>query len=261
MDKLDRVKKLVEILNNANIEYYVHDNPSITDYEYDMMLKELISLEQENPILIQKNSPTQRVGGEVLTKFEKVKHNKAMLSLANAFNESDLINFDSKIKEVHSNATYVCELKIDGLSVAITYNDSHLEVAATRGNGEIGENITNNVKTINSIPLNISNNSNVEVRGEIFMPKSSFIKLNEERLVNSEELFANCRNAAAGSVRQLDSSIASKRNLDVFLYDLIVDDTVDTQYELLNKIKDLGFKVNPEFRHCKSIFEVIDYIK
>ena len=213
-----RINELKEKLNKASYEYYTLDNPTISDYEYDMLMAELIKLEEENPSLKTSDSPTNRIGGEVLTKFTKVTHSEKMMSLEDAFDYDELRAFDKRVKDAAPTATYLCELKIDGLSVSLKYENGILVLGATRGNGTIGENITHNVKTIKTVPLKLSTPLTTEVRGEIFMPKKSFIALNEERARNEEELFANCRNAAAGSVRQLDSKIAAKRNLDVFLY-------------------------------------------
>ena len=259
MDNALRVKELHEILNKASEAYYVYDNPIMEDYEYDKLMNELIKIEQDNPELKTLDSPTNRIGGEVLTKFEKVNHKVKMASLADAFSYDELKDFDRKVKEVAPNATYLCELKIDGLSVSLQYEDGVLVLGATRGNGLVGENITHNVKTIKSVPLRLKNEESLEVRGEIFMPKKSLIALNLEREENEEELFANCRNAAAGSVRQLDSKIAAKRNLDTFIY-YYMDDEIKTQEEALIKMKAMGFKVNPNYRHCKNIDEVISYI-
>lgn len=260
MDKLKRVNELKEILNKASYEYYVLDKPTMEDYEYDRLMDELIKLENEDPSLKTPDSPTNKIGGEVLTKFEKVTHTTKMMSLSDAFSYDELRDFDARVKKEAPSATYCCELKIDGLSVALRYNNGLLDLAATRGNGIVGENITNNVKTIKSVPLSLNSNLTLEVRGEIFMPKKSFIALNEERALNEEELFANCRNAAAGSVRQLDSRIAAKRNLDVFLYYLL-DDASKTQEDALRYMTKLGFKVNQLFRHCATIEEVIAYIE
>jgi DNA ligase (NAD+) len=259
MDKALRVKELHEILNKASEAYYVYDNPIMDDYEYDMLMNELIKIEEDNPELKTLDSPTNRIGGEVLTKFEKVNHKVKMASLADAFSYDELKDFDRRVKEVAPNATYLCELKIDGLSVSLQYEDGVLTLGATRGNGLVGENITHNVKTIKSVPLRLKSEESIEVRGEIFMPKKSLIALNLEREENEEELFANCRNAAAGSVRQLDSRIAAKRNLDTFIY-YYMDDEIKTQEEALVKMKAMGFKVNPNYRHCKNIDEVISYI-
>lgn len=257
---LNRINELKEILNKASEAYYVYDNPIMEDYEYDKLLDELIKLEDEHPELKTADSPTNRIGGEVLSKFVKVTHTEKMMSLADAFSYDDLRAFDERVKAVAANATYLCELKIDGLSVSLKYENGILVQGATRGNGSVGENITHNVKTIKSIPLKLKNDLSLEVRGEIFMPKKSFIALNLEREANEEELFANCRNAAAGSVRQLDSSIAAKRNLDAFLYYYLNQD-VKTQEDSLIEMKNLGFKVNPLYRHCNNIDEVISYIE
>ena len=257
---LDRINELKEILNKASEAYYVYDNPIMEDYEYDKLMAELIALEEANPELKTADSPTNRIGGEVLTKFEKVTHSEKMMSLADAFNYDDLRAFDNRVKSVAPNATYLCELKIDGLSVSLKYENGILVLGATRGNGSIGENITHNVKTIKSVPLKLKSDLSLEVRGEIFMPKKSFIALNLEREANEEELFANCRNAAAGSVRQLDSSIAAKRNLDVFLY-YYLNQNVETQEAALIEMKELGFKVNPLYKHCNTIDDVISYIE
>lgn len=260
MDIKQRMEELVEILEKANYDYYVLDKPTLEDYEYDRMMVELERLEREYPELKMEHSPTSRVGGEVLKKFESVTHDEPMMSLADAFSFDDLRDFDQRVRKVYAEATYVCELKIDGLSVSLKYVDGNLVQAATRGNGVKGENITANVKTIKSIPLKLRAPITAEVRGEIFMPKKSFKKLNEERALNEEDLFANCRNAAAGSVRQLDSKIAAKRNLDAFLYYLTSGIDASTQEESLLKMKEIGFKVNPLYRVCKTIDEVFDFI-
>ena len=260
MDIINRLNELKEILNKASEAYYVNDNPIMEDYEYDKLMNELIKIEEANPELKTPDSPTNRIGGEVLSKFEKVTHRVKMASLADAFSYDELKEFDKRVKSVAPNATYLCELKIDGLSVSLKYENGILIQGATRGNGTVGENITNNVKTIKSVPLRLKDNETLEVRGEIFMPKKSFHALNLEREANEEELFANCRNAAAGSVRQLDSKIAAKRNLDVFLY-YNLDDNVKTQEEALLSMKNKGFKVNPLFKHCNNIDEVISYIE
>ena len=260
MDAKERIEELKEILNQASIDYYVNDNPKMEDYEYDRLMAELIDLEEKNPDLKTPDSPTNRIGGEVLSKFEKVVHPNKMMSLADAFSYDELKDFDKRVKAVAPNATYLCELKIDGLSVSLRYENGVLRLGATRGNGSVGENITHNVKTIKSIPLKLSKPLTLEVRGEIFMPRDSFIKLNLEREENEEELFANCRNAAAGSVRQLDSKVAASRNLDAFLY-YNLDQNVKTQEEALTSMKEIGFKVNPLYKHCNNIDEVISYIE
>ena len=259
MEASKRIEELKEIINKANEAYYVNDNPYMEDYEYDRLMAELISLEEKYPELKTSDSPTNRVGGEVLSKFKKVTHKSKMASLADAFSYDELVDFDNKVRAIAPNATYICELKIDGLSVSLKYEDGILVLGATRGNGIVGEDITHNVKTIKSIPLKLKNHETLEVRGEIYMPKASLIALNQEREENEEELFANCRNAAAGSVRQLDSKVAAKRGLDAFLY-YYMDDSLVTQEEALLKMKALGFKVNPLYRLCKDINEVIAYI-
>ena len=261
MDIKSRIEELTKILEKANYDYYVLDNPTLEDYEYDKMMVELTNLEIEHPEFKNPNSPTSRVGGEVLKKFETVTHEIPMMSLADAFSYDELREFDEKIRKIEPKATYVCELKIDGLSVSLTYKDGELLRAATRGNGTVGENITNNVKTIKSVPLKLKEKIDLEVRGEIFMPKKSLIALNEERIENEEDVFANCRNAAAGSIRQLDSRITAKRKLDVFLYYLTSGIAVTSQKESLEVMEQLGFKVNNNYRLCKNIDEVIAYIE
>lgn len=257
----ERIEELVNILEKANHDYYVMDNPAMEDYEYDKLMVELEQLENKYPEFKLPNSPTSRVGGEALKKFESVTHDVPMMSLQDAFSYEELKEFDNRVKKVAPNATYVCELKIDGLSVSLKYENGILTRAATRGNGSKGENITSNVKTIKSVPLKLKTNLTAEVRGEIFMPKKSFIKLNLEREENEEELFANCRNAAAGSIRVLDPKITAKRKLDVFLYYATSGVDVSTQYDALKGLRELGFKVNPYFRHCNNIDEAISFIE
>ena len=254
-----RIDELKEILNKASYQYYVLDDPIMEDYEYDKLMNELIKIENDNPELKTPDSPTNRIGGEVLSKFIKVKHEEKMMSLSDAFSFDELRDFDKRVKNVAADATYLCELKIDGLSVSLLYENGILKRGATRGNGEIGEDITHNVKTIKSIPLKLKDNLNIEVRGEIYMPRKSFIELNLEREANEEELFANPRNAAAGSVRQLDSKIAASRNLDAFLY-YNQNKEVKTQEEALLSMMDMGFKVNKLYKHCNNIEEVFEYI-
>ena len=210
-----RIDELIKIINKANEDYYTFDKPTITDQEYDRYMQELQKLEEKYPDLKRNDSPTTRVGGEIIDEFKKVTHEIPMLSLGNVFNESEIIGFDERIRKVVPNPNYVAELKIDGLSVSLHYEKGKLVRAATRGDGVIGEDITHNAKTIKSIPLTINKPIDIEVRGEIYMSKASFTKLNE-----NGENFANPRNAAAGSVRQLDSKIAAIRNLDCFIYHL-----------------------------------------
>ena len=259
----ERLQEIKKLLNEYNYQYYVLDNPSVSDQEYDRLMQELQTIENHHPEWITNDSPSQRVGGEVLDGFRKIEHQRMMLSLGNAFNEDDLIDFDRKVHEDVLNVEYVCELKIDGLAVSLVYEDGKLVYAATRGDGVIGEDITHNVKTIKSIPLTIDYLDDLEVRGEIYMPKKSFEQLNNQRSKDGLELFANPRNAAAGSVRQLDSRIAAKRKLDAFLYHVpnAMDIDVVTHKEALNFIKKLGFKTNPYTKVCKDMNEVWKFVQ
>lgn len=264
MDPKQRVKELTETLEKYNYEYYVLDNPSVSDAEYDRLMQELIAIEKEHPELISPLSPTQRVGGQVQDEFKKVTHQRMMLSLANAFNEDDLYDFDRKVREVigGDKVTYMAEMKIDGLGMSLVYN-KNLQYAATRGDGTVGEDVTSNVITIKSIPSHIDVEGDLEIRGEVFMPKKSLNKLNEEREKTGEPLFANARNAAAGSIRQLDSAVAASRGLDAFWYYFVNARDFGIRYhsESLNFADKLGFKTNKERRLCHGIEEVIDYIK
>ena len=258
----ERINELINILNEASRNYYELDNPTITDQEYDDFYRELEQLEKQYPEYIRDDSPTKRIGGKVIDEFKKVTHEVPMMSLGDIFNEDEVREFDKRIKKTVENPTYVCELKIDGLSVSLLYKDGKLVRGATRGNGVVGEDITHNVETIKNIPLSIDFKDDLEVRGEIYMPKKSFLKLNEERKKNNENLFANPRNAAAGSVRQLDSSIAAKRNLSTFIYHLPNPDNygIDYHHKTLEFMKKLGFTVNPNIIVAKNIDEVIEYI-
>ena len=259
----NRINELIKILNEASRNYYELDNPTITDQEYDDYYHELEQLEKKYPEFIRDDSPTKRVGGKVIKEFSKVTHEIPMMSLGDIFSEDEILEFDERIKKVIPNPHYVCELKIDGLSVSLLYKDGKLVRGATRGNGVVGEDITHNVETIKSIPLTIPYHDDIEVRGEIYMPKKSFIKLNEERSSLGQSLFANPRNAAAGSVRQLDSSIAAKRNLSTFIYHLpnFKQHGIYYHHETLKFMKDLGFTVNPNIIVASNIQEVIDYVK
>ena len=263
MNPKDRIKEITELLEKYNYEYYVLDNPSVPDSEYDRLMQELIRLEKENPELMSPLSPTQRVGGQVQDSFKKIRHKRMMLSLANAFNDDDLREFDRKVREVLKvdKVTYMCELKIDGLGMSLIY-DGNLQCAVTRGDGTTGEDVTANVITIKSIPSHINLDKEFEIRGEVYMPKSSFEKLNKEKELNGEQLFANARNAAAGSIRQLDSSIAASRGLNAFWYYLPNADDFDLKLhsDALNFADKLGFRTNKERRLCNGIDEVIDYI-
>ncbi|MCC5803360.1 NAD-dependent DNA ligase LigA [Rossellomorea vietnamensis] len=258
-----RINELHERLNQYNYEYHVLDKPSVPDSEYDQLLRELIELEDQFPELKSADSPSQRVGGTILDSFEKVEHRTPMLSLGNAFNEEDLRDFDRRVRQaVGEDFSYVCELKIDGLAVSLRYEDGAFVQGATRGDGSIGEDITSNLKTIRSIPLKISEKMTFEVRGEAFMPKGSFEALNKIKEEKGEEPFANPRNAAAGSLRQLDPKIAASRNLDIFLYALadIGDTGIDSHSEGLDTLDKLGFKTNPERKRCATIEEVLEFV-
>lgn len=258
-----RIDELIKIINKASEEYYTNDNPTITDQEYDDYYHELEKLEQQYPELIREDSPTKRVGGKIIDEFKKVSHEIPMMSLGDIFSEDEIFEFDQRIKKTIPNPTYVCELKIDGLSVSLLYENGKLIRGATRGNGIVGEDITHNVETIKSIPLIINDKRRIEVRGEIYMPKKSFNKLNQERKEKGESLFANPRNAAAGSVRQLDSKIAAKRNLSTFIYHLPSSDDFNIKYhhESLSFMKELGFVVNPNIKIADNVNEVINYVK
>lgn len=257
----NRISELIEILNEANYNYYVLDRPTITDQEYDKYLRELTKLELAHPELKRDDSPTSRIGGTVIESFNKIVHEVPMMSLSNVFNESEIIAFDERVKKEVSDPHYVAELKIDGLSVSLLYKKGRLVRGATRGDGVTGEDITHNVKTIKSIPLSLSRPIDIEVRGEIYMSKSSFENLNSIRKKNGEEPFANPRNAAAGSVRQLDSSIAASRNLDAFLYHIPEAEkyNIHSQEQALSFMKELGFVVNPNIRVVQNITELLDF--
>lgn len=257
-----RIDELIKIINKASFEYYTNDNPSITDQEYDDYMDELIRLETNYPHLVRNDSPTLKIGGEVIDDFKKVTHQIPMMSLGDIFNYDQLDDFDLKVRKVVSNPEYVCELKIDGLSVSLVYEKGKLVRGATRGDGTIGEDITHNVKTIKNVPKSLPQDIDIEVRGEIYMPKASFNSLNEQRKKKGESEFANPRNAAAGSVRQLDSRIAAERKLATFIYHLPNYElySLSTHYDSLKFMKDLTFCVNKEIKKCSSLKEVKDYI-
>ena len=258
-----RMDELIDIINEASIKYYVDDNPSITDQEYDDYYNELLKLEEKYPNLKRSDSPTLRVGGKVVDKFEKVTHESPMLSFDDIFNEDEIVLFDERIKKTCPNATYTLEPKMDGLSGSLLYEKGVLKRAATRGDGLIGENITHNVETIKSVPLRLNKALDIEVRGEIYMSKASFEKCNKEKEKRGENLFANPRNAAAGSVRQLDSKIAAKRNLDFMAYFIPNPDKygIKTQGESLSFLKELGFKTNYNLNGlAKDVNDIINYI-
>ncbi len=264
MEIKERIKYLCDIINEANYNYHVLDNPTITDQEYDKYLDELYKLEEKYPELIRDDSPTKKVGGEVLDKFNKVTHDKPMMSLSDVFNEDDIVLFDSRIRKEGINPKYVCELKIDGLSVSLKYEKGVFKSAATRGDGITGEDITNNVRTIKTVPQKIKEPVDIEVRGEIFMSKKTLEELNKKREENNEPLFKNCRNAAAGSIRQLDSSIAKSRNLEVFIYHLPnpEDYGIKTHLEALEYMEKLGFRTNKaNNKLVNNIDEVLAYLE
>ncbi len=262
MNPKERIEELVKILNDANYNYYVLDNPTITDQEYDKYLRELENLEKKYPEYILANSPTKRVGGEVIDKFEKVTHKIPLLSISDVFNEDEVRDFDNKIKKLGVNPEYVCELKIDGLAVSLQYEKGVLVRGATRGDGVVGEDITHNVKTIKVIPLKLKREIDIEVRGEIYMDKKTLEVINKEREEEGLPLLQNVRNAAAGSVRQLDSKIAAKRNLNNFIYHLPnpLDYGITKHSDALKFMQDLGFKINPANRVVKNINEALDFI-
>ena len=242
----ERIKELQKSLTEHNYNYHVLDKPTIPDSEYDGLLHELIDLENEFPQFKTDDSPTVRVGGDVLEGFVKVTHDTPMLSLSNAFNAEDLRAFDKRVRDVYPEASYMCELKIDGLAVSLKYENGRFIQGATRGDGRVGENITENLKTIKSIPLRVNRTVSFEVRGEVYMPKSSFVKLNEQRVASAQQLFQNPRNAAAGSLRQLDPKLAASRNLSIFTYSVndLTELDAESQSAALDELDALGFRTN-----------------
>ena len=258
-----RIDELIKIINEADYNYHTLDNPTITDQEYDKYLRELFDLEEEHPELVRSDSPTQHAGGKIIDGFEKVEHKIPMMSLSDVFSESEVIAFDERIKKEGIHPQYMCELKIDGLSVSLLYEKGVLVRAATRGDGVIGEDITHNAKTIKTIPLKLNEEVDIEVRGEIFMNKKTLLEINEERKKNNEPLLQNCRNAAAGSIRQLDSSVAAKRKLDTFIYHLPnpEDFGISTHDDAIAYMKKLGFKTNPNNRLVNDITDVLTFIE
>ncbi len=255
----ERIKELVEILNKANIEYHMNDNPFLSDNEYDSLLDELFKLEKQYPEYILPDSPTHKIATEVISEFKKVTHPTPMFSLADVFNEDEVKDFIKKIEKEFPNSEYVCELKMDGLAVSLIYEKGIFKSAATRGDGIIGEDITHNVKTIKTLPLKLNKDVDLEVRGEIYMSKKSFEKVNDARLKDGLKPFQNPRNAAAGSIRQLDSSISRQRDLNIYLYHL-PNSELTTHYENMQYIKQLGLPTNPNLTVAKNANEVLDYI-
>jgi DNA ligase (NAD+) len=257
MDILKRILDLIDIIDQANYQYHTLDQPSMSDQQYDAYLKELIELEEKYPELKQINSPTNKIGGVVLEGFNKVEHEVPMMSLGNVFNLDELYQFDQRVQKIVNHKAYVCELKIDGLAISIRYVQGILVRAATRGNSVQGEDVTENVKTIKSIPLKLKEKIDIEVRGEVFMPHQSFLKLNEQKIKQEEAPFANPRNAAAGTIRQLDSKIAASRNLDCFIYMIVKAEAyVSKQSEALSYLEKLGFKTNPHYVVAKDFEEL-----
>ena len=264
MSAQKRIEELINLINYHNEKYYNQDSPEIEDFEYDNLMKELIKLEEENPELKRNDSPSNRVGGKPLDKFEQVVHKIPMLSLSNAYSWEDLKDFDSRVREaVGSDVEYVVEFKIDGLSVGLNYNNGIFESGATRGNGIVGENITKNLMTIKNIPLNIDEKGELTVRGEVYISKKDFEEINKIQEEQDQPLYANPRNLAAGSLRQLDSKLTAKRPLDIFIFNL--EDINSKQFkkhsESLEYLKQLGFHVSPEFKVFKTMDEIIEYIK
>ena len=264
MSAQKRIEELINLINYHNEKYYNQDSPEIEDFEYDNLMKELIKLEEENPELKRNDSPSNRVGGKPLDKFEQVVHKIPMLSLSNAYSWEDLKDFDSRVREaVGSDVEYVVEFKIDGLSVGLNYNNGIFESGATRGNGIVGENITKNLMTIKNIPLNIDEKGELTVRGEVYISKKDFEEINKIQEEQDQPLYANPRNLAAGSLRQLDSKLTAKRPLDIFIFNLedINSKQFKTHSESLEYLKQLGFHVSPEFKVFKTMDEIIEYIK
>ena len=264
MSAQKRIEELINLINYHNEKYYNQDSPEIEDFEYDNLMKELIKLEEENPELKRNDSPSNRVGGKPLDKFEQVVHKIPMLSLSNAYSWEDLKDFDSRVRDaVGSDVEYVVEFKIDGLSVGLNYNNGIFESGATRGNGIVGENITKNLMTIKNIPLNIEEKGELTVRGEVYISKKDFEEINKIQEEQDQPLYANPRNLAAGSLRQLDSKLTAKRPLDIFIFNLedINSKQFKTHSESLEYLKQLGFHVSPEFKVFKTMDEIIEHIK
>ena len=259
----DRILALRRQLNQYNYEYHVLDHPTVSDAEYDQLMRELITLEQQHPELFDPNSPTQRVGGQVLEEFNKITHKRPMLSLGDVFNKEELFEFARKAEAEVGPVDYCCECKIDGLAMSLNYQGGRFQYAVTRGDGVVGEDVTHNVRTIKSIPMEIEYEGELEVRGEVYMPKASFERLNQKRRENGEEEFANPRNAAAGSIRQLDSKVAASRGLDALWYHVPQGPQLGHHQhsESLDFIHSLGFRINPLNRLCRNIEEVWQFVE
>ena len=257
----ERMKELVELLNRYATEYYTSDNPSVSDSEYDRLYRELVELEKAHPEQVLPDSPTHRVGGKILDGFEKYSHQYPLYSLQDAFSREELDAFDARVRKELDDVTYICELKIDGLSISLTYEQGIFVAGATRGDGSIGENITENLKRVKDIPLSLPEKLDITVRGECYMPRASFNQVNLARQENGEPEFANPRNAAAGTLRQLDTGVVAKRNLATFLYQEASPSTRDSQEKVLNHLEQLGFVVNPRRLLAHSMDEVWDFIQ
>ncbi|MFS9155192.1 NAD-dependent DNA ligase LigA [Streptococcus infantis] len=257
----ERMKELVELLNRYATEYYTSDNPSVSDSEYDRLYRELVELEKAHPDQVLPESPTHRVGGKILDGFEKYSHQYPLYSLQDAFSREELDAFDARVRKELDDVTYICELKIDGLSISLTYEQGIFVAGATRGDGSIGENITENLKRVKDIPLSLPEKLDITVRGECYMPRASFDQVNQSRQENGEPEFANPRNAAAGTLRQLDTAVVAKRNLATFLYQEASPSTRDSQEKVLEHLKQLGFVVNPRRLLAHSMDEVWDFIQ
>lgn len=256
-----RIKELVELLNRYATEYYTSDNPSVSDSEYDRLYRELVELEKAHPEQVLPDSPTHRVGGKILDGFEKYSHQYPLYSLQDAFSREELDAFDARVRKELDDVTYICELKIDGLSISLTYEQGIFVAGATRGDGSVGENITENLKRVKDIPLSLPEKLDITVRGECYMPKASFNQVNLARQENGEPEFANPRNAAAGTLRQLDTAVVAKRNLATFLYQEASPSTRDSQEKVLNHLEQLGFVVNPRRLLAHSMDEVWQFIQ
>ena len=256
-----RMNELVALLNRYATEYYTSDNPSVSDSEYDLLYRELVELETAYPDQVLADSPTHRVGGKVLDGFEKYSHQYPLYSLQDAFSREELEAFDARVRKEVAHPTYICELKIDGLSISLTYEKGILVAGATRGDGSIGENITENLKRVKDIPLTLPEELDITVRGECYMPRASFDQVNQARQENGEPEFANPRNAAAGTLRQLDTAVVAKRNLATFLYQEASPSTRDSQEKVLKHLEQLGFVVNPKRILAENIDEIWDFIQ
>ena len=257
----ERMKELVELLNRYATEYYTSDNPSVSDSEYDRLYRELVELEKAHPEQVLPDSPTHRVGGKILDGFEKYSHQYPLYSLQDAFSREELDAFDARVRKELDDVTYICELKIDGLSISLTYEQGIFVAGATRGDGSVGENITENLKRVKDIPLSLPEKLDITVRGECYMPRASFNQVNLARQENGEPEFANPRNAAAGTLRQLDTGVVAKRNLATFLYQEASPSTRDSQEKVLNHLEQLGFVVNPRRLLAHSMDEVWQFIQ